>query len=57
MQYVGMELLTCGRGTESSRVPPDFYCPLGLQKKKRVLPREKGQVEVLSHFGVTKYKK
>ena len=29
MQYVGMELLTCGRGTESSRVPPDFYCPLG----------------------------
>ena len=29
MQYVGMEFLTCGRGTESSRVPPDFYCALG----------------------------
>ena len=28
MQYVGMEFLTCGRGTESSRVPPDFYCDL-----------------------------
>ncbi|CAJ1404573.1 unnamed protein product [Effrenium voratum] len=27
MQYVGMEVITCGRGTESSRVPPDFYCP------------------------------
>ena len=36
MQYVGMELLTCGRGTESSRVPPDFYCPLGQLSHERV---------------------
>ena len=36
MQYVGMELLTCGRGTESSRVPPDFYCPLGQVSHEQV---------------------
>ena len=26
MQYVGMEVITCGNGTASSRVPPDLYC-------------------------------
>ena len=28
MQYIGMEVITCGRGAQSSRVPPDFYCHL-----------------------------
>ena len=56
MQYVGMELLTCGRGTESSRVPPDFYCPLGLQKNEFCQGRRGGKLEFWNHFGVVKLK-
>eukprot|EP00434_Breviolum_minutum_P028981 symbB.v1.2.025639.t1/scaffold2502.1/size77591/4 len=40
MQYVGMELLTCGRGTESSRVPPDFYCERQIEKVHAICDQE-----------------
>ncbi|CAE7747515.1 PIP5K1B [Symbiodinium sp. CCMP2592] len=32
MQYVGMEVITCGNGFASSRVPPDFYCERQIEK-------------------------
>lgn len=40
MQYVGMEFLTCGRGTESSRVPPDFYCERQIEKVHTMCDQE-----------------
>eukprot|EP00931_Biecheleriopsis_adriatica_P055789 TRINITY_DN33058_c0_g1_i1.p1 TRINITY_DN33058_c0_g1~~TRINITY_DN33058_c0_g1_i1.p1 ORF type:complete len:637 (-),score=109.94 TRINITY_DN33058_c0_g1_i1:55-1965(-) len=33
LQYCGMEIITCGRGTKSSRVPPDLY---GRRQIKKV---------------------
>ena len=40
MQYVGMEVITCGNGFASSRVPPDFYCALALNKAVAALSAE-----------------
>ncbi|CAK9061198.1 unnamed protein product, partial [Durusdinium trenchii] len=40
MQYVGMEVITCGRGTESSRVPPDFYCERQIEKVHAMCDQE-----------------
>jgi len=40
MQYVGMEVVTCGRGTQSSRVPPDYYCERQIEKVHSLCSQE-----------------
>ncbi|CAE7614519.1 PIP5K1B [Symbiodinium natans] len=40
MQYVGMEVITCGNGTASSRVPPDFYCERQIEKVHAMCDQE-----------------